>query len=186
MRFFKLINSIYILRFLSSPRTMGSIVSSSRWLCNAMLESVDFNKKISVVELGAGSGVITKKILNRLTEDSILHAFEIDVYFQDSLLEINDPRLCVHRESAEYISLECDAVISGIPFLSIDRCIGIRILESIRASLSNDGVFIMFQYTTKFESILSIYFNWHRKVVFFNIPPSFVYYCKPKINISVF
>jgi phospholipid N-methyltransferase len=40
----------------------------------AMLEHVDFRRACNVVELGSGTGVITREILRRMTPDSRLFA----------------------------------------------------------------------------------------------------------------
>ncbi|MDK9705092.1 MAG: hypothetical protein OEL20_18365 [Sulfuritalea sp.] len=61
--------------FLSSPRTIGAIIPSSAALANAMARQIEHGA--SVIEIGAGTGAITRHI-TRIGHTSQLVIFEQD------------------------------------------------------------------------------------------------------------
>ena len=68
----------YLQQFMASPRTVGTLAPSSPWLCQAMLNQVEWTRALSIAELGAADGVLTKRILGRMRADAGLEAFEIN------------------------------------------------------------------------------------------------------------
>ena len=71
----------YLQQFMASPRTVGTLAPSSPWLCRAMLNQVEWTRALSIAELGAADGVLTKRILGRMRADAGLEAFEIQPHF---------------------------------------------------------------------------------------------------------
>ena len=59
-------------------KTVGTITRSSKFLCKGMVKHVDFDNAKTIVELGAGDGVITKHILRSMRKDAILLCFEVN------------------------------------------------------------------------------------------------------------
>ncbi len=49
-----------IIEFLRNPKNTGTIIPSSRFLVNEMISHV--SKEDTLIELGAGTGVITKRL----------------------------------------------------------------------------------------------------------------------------
>ena len=47
-------------------KTSGTIIPSSRYLANKMLNEIDFTTAEVIVELGPGNGAITHHILNKI------------------------------------------------------------------------------------------------------------------------
>ena len=171
----------YIRKFIVSPATMGTIAPSSRWLCRAMVRNVNWADTQNFAELGAGTGVITRQILEQMNPQANLDAYEIDPYFVSLLNKFQDDRLGIFSDSAEKLSRPYNVIFSGLPFLSIDRRTGLRILKAVRDNIEvSDGQFILFQYTTKFEKYLHRYFHFRKERVLFNVPPAWVYICTPK------
>ena len=171
----------YIKKFIASPATMGTITPSSRWLCRAMVRHVDWSGVQHFAELGAGTGVITRQFLDQMDPLAKLDAYEIDPYFVSLLNKFQDGRLGIFSDSAEKLNRPYNVIFSGLPFLSIDRRTGLRILKAVRDNIElSDGQFILFQYTTKFEKYLRRYFHFRKERVLFNVPPAWVYICTPK------
>ncbi|OBU07587.1 class I SAM-dependent methyltransferase [Morganella psychrotolerans] len=171
----------YIRKFIVSPATMGTIAPSSRWLCRAMVRHVNWAETQNFAELGAGTGVITRQILEQMNPQANLDAYEIDPYFVSLLNKFQDDRLGIFSDSAEKLNRPYNVIFSGLPFLSIDRRTGLRILKAVRDNIEvSDGQFILFQYTTKFEKYLHRYFHFRKERVLFNVPPAWVYICTPK------
>ncbi|MBG3090519.1 class I SAM-dependent methyltransferase [Proteus terrae] len=175
----------YVKRFVISPTTMGTIAPSSRWLCYEMLDKLNWQQDLQVAELGAGTGVITQQILKRMSLNSSLDVFEIEPSFATELDKINDKRLRVYTTSAEKLNSHYNMIISGLPFLSIPKKTGLRVLKRVHKELlKTQGCFVLFQYTTRYEKTLSRYFHLEKKLVMLNVPPAWVYYCTPKNKIG--
>ena len=52
--------------FIKHPRMLGSLIPSSRFLVNRLLDQVDWARADTVVEYGPGVGTFTEEILRRL------------------------------------------------------------------------------------------------------------------------
>jgi len=52
-------NLIFLRKYLSDPKRIGSVTPSSKYLGQAMLELISRLEKVKVVEVGAGTGSIT-------------------------------------------------------------------------------------------------------------------------------
>ncbi|EMA9250742.1 TPA: methyltransferase [Yersinia enterocolitica] len=171
----------YLQRFIASPRTVGTLAPSSPWLCQAMLNQVDWKKSLNIAELGAADGVLTKRILSYMSESSRLQAYEIQPHFVHSLHQINDSRLQVAFRSAEQLDQDYDVVFCCLPLLSIPTKISIKILQQAQQRLrANQGVLVLFQYSHLSEPLLSRYFTWKKIRVVRNFPPALVYICQPR------
>ncbi len=170
----------YLQKFISSPRTFGTLMPSSPWLCKAMVSQVDWTKTLKVAEFGAADGVLTKRILDRMRADAQLQAFEIQPSFIHQLNTIDDRRLQVMGHSAEHLEGDFDTIFCCLPLLSIPTRISMKILQRAQQRLKeNDGTLILFQYSQLSEKMLSRYFTWKKIRVVKNFPPALVYVCKP-------
>lgn len=148
----------YIRQFIRSPRTIGTLVPSSPWLCRAMVSSVSWGNITRVAELGAGEGVLTRKILTMMPNDAKLDAYEIDPSFLKTLSRINDSRLQIIPHSAELLEQRYDIIFSCLPLLSLPPRIRLKILKKASIQLTPNGSFIQFQYTHGSEKSLSRFF----------------------------
>ncbi|EAA2100125.1 TPA: methyltransferase domain-containing protein [Salmonella enterica subsp. enterica serovar Bredeney] len=171
----------YVRQFIKSPRTFGSLAPSSPWLCNRMAELADWTQATTVAELGAGDGVLTRRLLDRMASDAQLDAWEIQPELAGQLrtLAERDHRLQVFSRSAERLERHYDIIFSCLPLLSIPVIPRLRILNRVRERLNPGGVFIQFQYSTLSEKLLSRYFEWTRVYEVRNIPPAWIYVCTP-------
>jgi phospholipid N-methyltransferase len=86
--------------------------------------------------------------------DAPLLALELDPMFCEIVRALGDPRLVVHQGSAEGLSDLVEryklprpsVVISGIPFSTMPRDLGERIIRSIRDTLRPGGLFVAYQF----------------------------------------
>ena len=170
----------YLQNFISSPRTFGTLAPSSPWLCQAMVNQVDWTKSLKIAEFGAADGVLTRRILGKMRVDAQLQAFEIQPNFIHKLNLIDDQRMLVMGHSAEHLQGDFDAIFCCLPLLSIPTRISMKILQRAQQRLKqNDGELILFQYSRLSEKMLSRYFSWKKIRVVKNFPPALVYVCKP-------
>lgn len=120
-------NVLFFLEFSRKARTTGSVFPSSRFLVNKMLAPISFADVKTIVELGPGTGVMTREILKRQKKDTKLFAFEINERFFEGLVRIEDPRFIPIFDSAESMKKHLstfglssvDCIISSLPLASI-------------------------------------------------------------------
>jgi len=149
--------------FLKNPLRTGSIIQSSPFLVRKMTEPVDWSKAKVIVEFGAGTGVITDKILENMANDAILLCFEIDDNLYQKLVgRINDPRIKLVKDGAENLGkylaknnlAEVDCIISGLPLVSLPKKKSAQIITQIIKYLKRGGKYIQFQYfLTSFNNL---------------------------------
>ena len=148
------------------------------------MDLADISRSRLVVELGAGIGGLTRKLLAAMPHNATLLAIEIDLDFCQLLKRIDDPRLIVFSGSALDLAdalsaLElgaADAVISGIPFSTMRLSEGSQLVESIAAQLALGGRFVAYQFSQRVHRLARPIFGAARvEVEFRNIPPLRVY-----------
>ena len=148
--------------FLKSPKEVGSIIPSSRFLERRIVRCAGIGNARTVVELGPGAGGTTRALLRAMRPDATLLAIEINSRFAKHLeRELPDPRLRVYRGSAADIGPalhECglpapDVVLSGIPFSTMPRPLGSAILDSAYSALTPGGRFVAYQVRDRVEML---------------------------------
>jgi len=181
-------------QFLRSPRSIGSLVPSSRELAEVMIAPVDFAKGPVVVEFGPGTGPITGPIAERLTNGARYIGIELNPHFYDDLRS-KFPHLTFINGSASDLGAilktqgvdKVDAVICGLPWASLPVAVQPVILDEIDNHLLPGGKFVSFAYISglalpaawKFRAELKRRFKKveFTRVVWRNIPPAFAYVC---------
>lgn len=169
--------------FRNAGRT-GSVTPSSPALIRQMVKPVDFRQAKLIIELGPGTGPITKSILKHMRKDATLLVFETNSAFCADLEKIKDKRMRVINDSAEKIQHyldeynldKADCVISSIPLTVLPVKIRMRILSEAKSVLKPGGVFTQFHYSRVNEKVLRKFFpNLRISFTPLNIPPAFVY-----------
>ena len=171
--------------FFRSPKEVGSVIPSSRFLKNRIVNNADLANARVVVELGPGTGGTTRALLAQMRPDAQLLAIEINQHFCELLAStVNDSRLLVHCGSATEISdaldehqLEpADVILSGIPFSTMDKDVGLEILRSVRSSLSPRGRFVAYQFRDRVGTLGRHVFGAPQvQTELRNVPPMRVY-----------
>lgn len=175
--------TLFLKELAKNWREIGAVAPSSVFLTEKMLSVIDFASACTVVELGAGTGVMTREMLKRLSSKGTLTVFELNKNFCNALRKEKDARLSVHCLSAEKLHAmlpesSVDVVLSGLPLLVLPKERVRSILEAIQKTLSPKGVFVQFQYSLASRKLLLRHFQ--TVDVYFvsrNIPPAFVYVC---------
>ncbi len=176
----------FLIEAMRNWKQSGTITQSSPNLCKAMVEHLDPLKDKIVVEFGAGDGVITKYILEKLPVDGKLFSFEINDALFEQMNNINDNRLVPIYDSAEnlgfYLEIagvaQVDSIISSIPFVVLPTELTISILEVSKKYLKHGALFVQFNYSKVLKGVYkSVFHNYTTKYVFMNTPPAFVFKC---------
>ncbi|WP_439137705.1 class I SAM-dependent methyltransferase [Roseicyclus sp.] len=143
--------ALFMGQILRRPGQVVALAPSSRALCAEMTEGLD-PAKGPVIELGAGTGVITQAILDRGIAPAALHTIEMNPEFH-AHLQARFPSVHHHKMSAGDVGdldlSEVQAVISGLPLLSMPLALQRGILGGSFAQLAQDGRYVQFTYGPK-------------------------------------
>jgi phospholipid N-methyltransferase len=168
---------------------LGSIVPSSRFLIQQLLEPIDWARARVIVEYGPGVGGITAEILQRMRPDGRLIAIETNPAFVKFLRSsFHDERLRVVEASAESVDTilhqmglaKAHYIISGIPFSTIPAALRERILRRTCQMLEPDGAFLVYQFTSRVLPDLRRVFGYvRRQFEPLNVLPAHLFFCEP-------
>ncbi|QDZ02156.1 methyltransferase domain-containing protein [Nitratireductor mangrovi] len=111
--------------WIDKPRAVGSVVPTSSVTARRMASVIDTGSGLPVLELGAGTGVITKAILERGVKPEDLYSLEYAPEFVSHLKQ-RFPRVNVIEGDAFDLDttlshlpdLVFDSVVSGVPLLN--------------------------------------------------------------------
>jgi phosphatidylethanolamine/phosphatidyl-N-methylethanolamine N-methyltransferase len=173
----------FLQQFLRHPRQVASIVPSTRFLERRIARCVRGRSGV-IVELGPGTGGITRALLESVSADARLIAVELNPTLAARVARIDDPRLVVHCGSAidlpavlrEHGCERASAVVSGLPFSTIGRRHGRRILDAVERSLAADGEFIAYHVRGTLERLAGSRFEAiDSSTEWLSVPPMRVY-----------
>jgi phospholipid N-methyltransferase len=176
---------LFAKNFLQHPKMLGSVIPSSRFLVQRILDRIDWVRARVVVEYGPGVGNVSERLLRRLRPDGRLILVEMNEDFVALLRErIQDPRLTVVHGSAANIRQilrdldidRADYIISGIPYSTIPVSLRRAILRESRAV---GGEVIVYQFMRTIERHLRDCFDEvEPDFEALNLPPARVWYCR--------
>lgn len=139
---------IFLRAFCRNPRQISAIAPSSRELATAMVSQIPVDAR-RVIELGPGTGVFTRAILDSGIDTDALDVIEMDEAFSALLMQ-RHLGLRVHCSKAEEIAkfdlAPADAVVSGLPLLSMGARSQRAILHAAFKLLVPSAPFIQFTY----------------------------------------
>ncbi|MBO0698478.1 MAG: NAD-binding protein [Zavarzinella sp.] len=174
-------------KFVSHGTSIAAFSPSSRFLARSMVRGIDWAKTKTVVELGAGTGPITRELVKAAPAHAKLVIVERDPDFcrvlrakfpTQDVVEGDACRLdeiLAHRGIAK-----ADHVISGLPLPSFPPALRDSIIRMSAKVLGPDGEFR--QITNMPWVYLKMYRGYFRDVSFrlvpLNLPPGGVYFCR--------
>jgi len=171
-----------------SMRQTGAITATSKYSVRKMLSVIDFQKQLTIVELGVGNGVVTEKLIKRLSPNSRLIALEINENLFNLVKDrlSVDERVSLHQHSAFEIDNllddlgigEVDYFISTLPLTMFSKEDNNRLMTKMRHYLKPSGKYVQIQYSPlKYPMIRRYFPNVKVSLVLANIPPAIVYFC---------
>lgn len=177
---------LFLRKFLKEGKRVASIAPSSKALAKSLCRHVDPLRPQVIVELGAGTGAVTKVAVQRMHPDSRLIAVEIDPQFA-AILRQSCPRAQVLCCDAFDLAAQLDAMkiqsidllLSGLPTPSLPR----RINEVVLDLFSQRATNAYFSQLTVMPWVFKpMYQKLFEEVDFdlipANIPPGGVYHCR--------
>jgi len=165
----------------------GSIAPSSQFLARRLAAAIRTAPNLKIVELGAGTGSVTRLLLEILPKDAHLLSVEINPTLANRLRsKINDKRCEVILGDARELSKvlferkieKADYIISGIPLANLPTHMRLSIYNEIKSCLKSSGAYTQFQYfLSNFAEIKKHFKVSHLAFEWRNLPPAFVYTC---------
>lgn len=182
---------MFLGKFLRNPRHVGSVTPSSRALAREMARAVPVSPSAVVVELGPGTGALTRQVIEVLAPGERFLAIDIDPEFCANLRARWPALDCECGSAADLPSMIAarkwpgvDHVLSGLPFASLPAAISRAILAAVGRSLVKGGTFTTFQYVHAYATPPAVKFRKEmaadfgpmisRSLVVRNFPPAYV------------
>ena len=175
---------LFIKKFATEPRTIGSIAPSSPQLVSSMLNNVDWTRIRSIAEFGAGTGAMTRAIIRRKSAESRLFVFEIEEDLRRMLscetgLDIYDDARFLPCVLDNNGLRSVDLIVSSLPYAVMPHEVTESVLRGVARSLAPDGSFVAFQYSLHMKGAFErIFQEVSIRFVMMNLPPAFVYECR--------
>lgn len=144
---------MFLAKWLKSPLTVASVTPSSPQLANAMASCLPDREGL-VIELGGGTGPITKALLRSVSNPEHLVVVERDAHFYQ-YLKSRFPGVSVVNGDALHLAqllktaapaLPVRAVVSGLPLLSMTAAVQRQLIEQALMVAGVGGRFIQFSY----------------------------------------
>lgn len=182
--------TLFLGKFLRQGTAIASLAPSSRWLARATLRGIDWDRPNLVLELGAGTGPITRALAERTTGRSRALIVERDPDFAAILRDRygDHPDLEVIRGDVRDLAdmlrdrgiEQVDHILSGLPTPSFPKDLQTGLFRVVRRVLKPEGSFN--QITEMPLVYRGLYRRFFEDVRFVfeprNIPPAGVYLCR--------
>lgn len=144
---------LFISAWMRSPRHVGSVVPASRFLSRKIASQVDIKNPGWVIELGAGTGAVTKALLEAGVKPERLMAIERDrrlhTHLQRHFPDIRALRAdavtlteLVAQENVHKVS----TIVCCLPLLSMPKDVVDVVLQQVFDILPHDGVMVQYTY----------------------------------------
>jgi len=173
------------IEFTKNLFTTGAFSETSRDVEIEICQYISDQPNQVIVEYGMGHGNITREILNRISPNSKVYAFEVKKEFCDHVAkELNDDRLIIVNDGAEnmknHVKEEIHSVIGSIPFSFFSKEKGLAILQDSYDQLVNEGFYSQVLYTKfNFKKFLQVFDDCEMKKLK-NFPTEYIYHCQKK------
>ena len=179
--------------FTRSPGKIGSITPSSKFLADEMVEASGIQPGHVVVELGAGTGPVTRRLSQTLSENPFM-ALEPNPEMAKWVREQVPQAKVVEGFAQDLPDLmadwghpKADRILSSLPFAGWNESLQDEVMQAILGCRQPDGRMVTFSYVhaqvlpgaVRFKKKLQSTFGHVRKSkpIIANVPPAFVYIC---------
>lgn len=151
---------VFFRQFRRRFQTTGSVVPSSRFLARALsgpLRERDDGRAVRVLEIGPGTGAVTRRIVRLLGREDRFDLVELNDVFADVLRERFETDPHYRRAAAQSRLHVCpvqefdcgadyDYIISGLPLNNFDEQLVRSIFETYFRLLAPGGILSYFEY----------------------------------------
>lgn len=178
---------LFFYKFLTQGTRIASVWPSSKALAEKMCKYVNPEVPQTIIELGAGTGAVTKVALEKMHPESSLIVMESDPELASFLSKYQTKAkilVCDVLDIAEQLDKvnvkNFDVMISSLPLVNLPHAVEVEVLKYFKNSAKNDQVpfsqlteipwFYLKTYRSLFEKV-------EFEFVLLNIPPAGVYHC---------
>ena len=171
--------AMFIHELVKNPGCIGAICPSSQKLARCMVSRIDTTQEGLVVELGAGTGVITQALLDHGVKPENLVVIEFADNFYLHLKERFPQLNIIHGDAAQLRDLlpanaQINTIVSSLPLISLPPPVRQAIVSQWQSLLCETGQVVQFTYNLK-----STYWrkdihttHYEEEFVWANIPPA--------------
>ena len=178
--------TLFIRKFLRHGGRIASIAPSSASLAGAFCRNIDPQRPQTILELGAGTGAVTRVAASRMHPQSRLIAVEVDATFVEHLRNACPTAEVIHADVRHLDAIlrktnidQVDVILNGLPTPSLPREINQAVFDCIArvgkkavvAQLTVMPLVYKRLYRRLFEEVKF-------KLVLANLPPGGVYICR--------
>jgi phospholipid N-methyltransferase len=181
-------HSLFLGKFLRQGVAIASVAPSSRWLSRTTVREVVWDSAKAIVELGAGTGPITRVIAQHAQPGCRVVVIERDPDFARLLSERFGSRSgfdVIHGDVGDLAEIldglgidRIDHVVSGLPIPSFPSTLQKRLFQTLHSRLHHEGSYS--QITEIPWLYLGLYRRYFEQVRFDfeprNFPPAGVYH----------
>ncbi len=146
----------FLKSLLENPRLTGAVAPSGPYLARAMARAVNVRSDGLVVELGPGTGPVTKALIEHGITSERLVLVEYDANFCRLLAQRFAPARIVKgdaydlsRTLAEFAGQKIAAIVSSLPLLNQPPALRAKLIEDVFELMAPGGVFVQFTYGLK-------------------------------------
>ena len=182
--------TLFLGKFFKHGTAIASVAPSSRWLSRLTVHNIDWDNAGTLVELGGGTGPITRAIAERVRPGCRVIVVERDPDFATLLRERFRQRTnfeIVQGDAGDLISIlgdrgiaSVDHVISGLPVPSFRKSLQESLFRAVGTLLRPEGTF---NQITEIPWLYKRLYQRHFQDVQFvleprNMPPAGTYFCR--------
>jgi phospholipid N-methyltransferase len=181
----------HLLYFLKDLKRVGAVAPSSKFLAKDLVAQLKDKlanadcKPLNILEVGAGTGSLTKQIAKNLRPQDSLDIVEIHKKFYQiigSKYRLNDNIRIHHADILNFHpQKKYDFIFSSLPYENMPEEITKQIWEK-KLDLCSDQAYISYFKYLKFRDFKSDFeerivntYKHDKKIVFLNIPPAKIY-----------
>lgn len=174
-------------RYLKHPRQVCSLFPSSPFVGKAMTEVIATREHPHVIELGAGTGAVTRQLIRNGVQHDDLTLVEIDSHLGGHLRR-TFPDVDVMIASAQHLGkmwrerngVPVGAVVSTLPMRLFSKRLIYHVMKNSLAVLAPGGCFVQFTYRTHSpvpQRVLKVLglTAWRYTRVWLNFPPAAIW-----------
>jgi phosphatidylethanolamine/phosphatidyl-N-methylethanolamine N-methyltransferase len=144
----------FLRSWIEKPLHMGAVMPSGRLLARTMAQYVDVESEDPVVELGPGTGAITKALIDHGVDQKRLVLVEYNPGFC-ALLRDRYPQAKIVQGDAyslrdtlwNVLAAPAAAVVSGLPLVTKPMMTRLKLIRDAFAALAPGAPFVQFTYS---------------------------------------
>jgi phosphatidylethanolamine/phosphatidyl-N-methylethanolamine N-methyltransferase len=144
----------FLRSWIEKPLRMGAVMPSGKLLARTMAQFVDVDSSGPVVELGPGTGAITKALIDRGIDQKRLVLVEYNPGFC-ALLRDRYPQAKVVQGDAytlrdslwDVLSSPASAIVSGLPLVTKPMLTRLKLIRDAFLALAPGAPFVQFTYS---------------------------------------